>query len=182
MKAKSERADAGLWNPWRIARWGVAAALVATPAVMMQFSDEWDWGPASFVLAGTVIGSLLLLYEFAARMNGDWAYRAGVAIVLLTAFLTVWSTIVRDDGTGAGFFLLIMAAGVGAFAAWFEAGGMARAMLGVAIMQALYALAIATAPVTARVEGAVAHALVSGGIATAMWLIAAALFWVAARR
>ena len=84
-----------------------------------------------------------------AGASGSWAYRAGVAVALVTSFLTAWTTIVRDDDTGIGFFLLIMAAAVGAFSAWFQPAGMARAMLGVAIMQVLLGIAIATAPLTA---------------------------------
>ena len=48
--------------------------------------------------------------------SGSGAYRAGVALAVLAAFLTVWTTIVRDDGNGAGFFMVIMAVGVGWFA------------------------------------------------------------------
>ena len=80
------------------------------------------------------------------RASGGKTYRAGIAVVLATSFLTVWTTVVRDDGNGIGFFLLIMAAAVGAFSAWFRPAGMARTMLGVAIMQVLLGIAIATAP------------------------------------
>jgi hypothetical protein len=180
MTEASERAHAGPWNSWRVARWGAALALLTTPAVMMQFSDEWHWTPASFAFAGIVIGGFLLLYEFAERLNGSRAYRAGVAIVLATSFLTVWTTIVRDDGNGIGFFLLIMAAAVGAFAAWFRAAGMARTMLGVGIMQALLGVAIATAPSTASVSDGPIRALVFSGFFSVLWLISAALFRAAA--
>ncbi|MGQ0660579.1 hypothetical protein [Sphingosinicella sp.] len=89
MTGASERAHAGLWNPWQIARWSAALVVLTIPAVMMQFSDEWHWTPASFVLAGVVIGGVLLLYEYAERLNGSRAYRAGIAVALLTSFLTV---------------------------------------------------------------------------------------------
>jgi hypothetical protein len=115
-------------------------------------------------------------------MTGSWTYRAGVAVAILTSFLTVWTTIVRDDGNGAGFFLVILAAGVGAFAAWFRAAGMARTMLGVAAMQALLGIAIATAPVTAQVPDGPFRALVFGGVFAALWLVSGGLFWAAARR
>lgn len=181
MTGASEPAHAGLWNPWRIARWSAALALLMTPAVMMQFSDEWHWTPGSFVAAGIVIGGVLLLYELAERASGSRAYRAGVGIALITSFLTVWTTIVRDDGNGIGFFLLIMAAAVGAFSAWLQAAGMARTMLGVAIMQALLGIAIATAPVTASLPDGPSRALLFSGFFSVLWLISAALFRVAAK-
>ncbi len=85
-------------------------------------------------------------------MTGS-AYRAGVGIAIVASFLTVWTTIVRDDGTGAGYFMVIMAAAVGGFTAWFRAAGMARTMLGVAVMQLCLGALIATAPVTASTAG-----------------------------
>jgi hypothetical protein len=71
------------------------------------------------------------------QASGKRAYRLGIGVAFVTSFLTVWTTIVHDDGNGIGFFLLIMAAVVRGFAAWFQPAGMARTMVGVAIMQAL---------------------------------------------
>lgn len=182
MVASNERAGRGAWNHWRIARWAAALALLLTPLVMMQISDEWHWTMGSFVLAGAVIGGFVLLYEFAERASGSRAYRVGVAVALLASFLTVWTTIVRDDGTGIGFFMVIMAAATGAFAAWFQPAGMARTMLGVAIMQALLGIAIATAPITANTPDGPSKALLFGGFFTVLWLISATLFRAAAIR
>jgi hypothetical protein len=110
------------------------------------------------------------------------AYRAGVAVALVTSFLTVWTTLVRDDGTGISYFLLIMAAVVGGFSAWFRPAGMARTMLGVAIMQALLGVAIATAPSTASMPDGRFKALLFSGLFTALWLISATFFRVASNR
>ena len=118
-------------------------------------------------------------------MNGSnerRAYGAGVAVAVLASFLTVWTTIVRDDGDGIGFFLVIMAAVVGGFSAWFQPAGMARTMLGVAIMQLLFGIAIATAPVTSNTPDGPFRALLFNGFFMALWLISAALFRVAAKR
>jgi hypothetical protein len=180
MAVSGERAHAGAWNHWRIARWTGAWALLLTPLVMMQISDEWHWGIGSFVFAGIMIGGVGLLYELAERASGSRAYRAGVAVALVSSFLTVWATIVRDDGTGMGYFLVVMAAATGAFAAWFRSSGMARAMLGAALMQALLSIAIATAPSTASVPDGPFKALAFGGFFTALWLGSAAFFRAAA--
>jgi len=168
-------------NYWRIARWTGILALLLTPLVMMRISDGWHWTFGSFVFAGIVMGGVGLLYELAERASESRAYRAGAAIALITAFLTVWTTIVRDDGNGIGFLLLVVGAAVGAFAAWFRAAGMARAMFGVAVMQALLSVAIATAPVTARVPDAPFRFLAFGAVFTALWLMSATFFGVAAR-
>lgn len=113
--------------------------------------------------------------------NGNRAYRAGVAIAAITFLLTIWTTVVRDDGNGAGFFMLIMAAVVGAFAAGFRPAGMARAMVGVAIMQVLLGMLIATAPLTANLPGGSARALLFSGGLTVLWLISAAFFRAAGK-
>jgi hypothetical protein len=110
------------------------------------------------------------------------AYRAGVAVALVASLLIVWTTLVRDDGTGIGYFLLIMAAVVGAFSAWFRPAGMARTMLGVAIMQMLLGVAVATAPSTAsRADGSF-KALLFSGFFTALWLTSAIFFRIASKR
>ena len=168
-------------NYWRVARWTAALALLLTPLVMMQVSDEWHWTPRGFLFAGVMIGGVGLLYELAERMSGSRAYRAGAAVALASSFLTVWTTFVRDDGNGIGFFLLVMAAATGGFAAWFRSAGMARAMLGVAVMQALLGIAIATAPSTANTPDGASRALLFSGIFTALWLVSAACFRAAAK-
>jgi predicted membrane channel-forming protein YqfA (hemolysin III family) len=115
------------------------------------------------------------------RASGSRAYRAGVAVAIATSFLTVWTTVVRDDDTGIGFFLLIMAAVTGAFAAWFQPAGMARSMLGVAIMQVLFGVAIATAPSTASTPDGGSRVLLFSGVFTVLWLVSAACFRAAAK-
>ena len=121
--------------------------------------------------------------EAAARdIGGSGAYRAGIAVAAVAAFLTVWTTIVRDDGNGIGFFMVIMAVGVGWFAAWFRPAGMARTMVGVAVMQAAVGSLIATAPVTANVPGESMKALVFSGFFVMLWLVSGAFFRAAVAR
>jgi hypothetical protein len=109
------------------------------------------------------------------------SYRLAVAIAVVTSLVTVWTTVVRDDGNGLGFFLVILTVAVGAFAAWFRPAGMARTMLGVAVMQLLVGVAIATAPFIEATPGASFRALAISGIFSSLWLISAAFFRAAAR-
>jgi hypothetical protein len=112
----------------------------------------------------------------AGDQSGSGGYRAGVAVAAVAAFLIVWTTIVRDDGNAIGFFMVIMAVAVGWFAAGFRSAGMARTMLGVAVMQAAVGSLIATAPVTANVPGESVRALIYSGFFTVLWLISGAFF------
>lgn len=109
-------------------------------------------------------------------------YRIGLALALLTALLTVWTTIVRDDGQGAASFMVILAAPVGAFSVRMEAAGMARAMAGVATMQVALALLFATAPSTIAQPDGPMRALVWGAVLAGSWLASAVCFRRASRR
>lgn len=113
--------------------------------------------------------------------SGNLPYRTGAGVAALTSFLIVWTTIVRDSVDSAGFFLLVMAPVVGGYAVRFRPAGMARTMLGVAVMQLAWTLAVATAPVTAQVPDGVFRTWLFGGVFTALWLVSAALFRGAAR-
>ena len=113
--------------------------------------------------------------------NERRAYRLGAGVAIVASFLTVWTTIVRDDGNGVGFFMLIMAAAVGASSAWFRPAGMARTMLGIAIMQVLLWALSATDPSIANTPDGVLKISLSSTFFIALWLIAAALFRAAAK-
>lgn len=119
--------------------------------------------------------------EAGARASRSGTYRSGVGVAILASFLTVWTTIVRDDGSGAGFFMIILAVGVGWFAASFRPAGMARAMVGVAAMQLCLGALIATAPITAAVPDGPLKAVLFNVVFTALWLVSAAFFRAAAK-
>ena len=116
----------------------------------------------------------------AARLgaNRSWTYRAGVASALATGFAVVWTTVVRDDGNGLGFLTLVLAAAVSAFAVRGRAEGLARARLGVAVIQAFVGLMIATAPSTEQPL----RVLLFAGVFVVLWLVSAGCFWKAAQR
>jgi hypothetical protein len=59
---------------------------------------------------------------------------------------------------------------------------MARTMLGVAIMQALLGVAIATAPSTASTADGSFKALLFNGVFAALWLISATFFRAASKK
>jgi hypothetical protein len=111
-----------------------------------------------------------------------WAYTTGTCVAGGTSFLTVLTTIVRDDGNGIGYLMLVMAAAVGSFAAWLRPAGMARTMGGVAAMQVLHAIALATATPIAATPGASLKVLMFGAVFAALWLTSAAFFALAAKR
>jgi peptidoglycan/LPS O-acetylase OafA/YrhL len=121
--------------------------------------------------------------------KGRIAYRIGAAVALAASFIQVWMNLAvgivgnEDNPVNQGFYGVVATAAACAFVAQFRAEGMARAMLAVAAVQALLAIAVATAPSTARDEpmGAIGVLVLSGGF-TALWLLSAALFHASVRQ
>ena len=168
-------------NVWRIAGWGLAAALLLTPLVAMQFSEEVRWGPLDFALAALLIGGVGLGLELAVRKTGNSLYRAGAALAVLTAFLLVWLNLavgfIGDEGNPANllFVAVLLVALFGAVAARFRPSGMALAMAAAAGAQLLVAVVAFVADLATPPELALTLAF------ALPWLASAALFLRAAR-
>lgn len=81
----------GLPPSWRLALWGGIAALLAIPAIAMQFTPEVNWGPGDFLAAAGLLGLTGLGLEFAARASvsrGGRLLAAGAIVLLL---MLVWA-------------------------------------------------------------------------------------------
>lgn len=113
--------------------------------------------------------------------NGRLAFRMGIALAAVTSLLIMWTTIVRDDGGGAGAIMLIMGAATGSYAAKFQPAGMARTMVGVSVMQAALGALAATAPITATYPDGPLKAVLFNGAFSLLWLVSAVLFRTAGR-
>lgn len=164
--------------PWRLVGWSIPALLLLLPLVAMQFTNEVNWTASDFVFACVLFGSVGLAFELIVRTSRSLAYRSGAALAVVTAFLTVWvngavGMIGSEDNPHNLLFGGVLAiALIGAVVARFQGAGMALAMLAAAIAQA----ALAALGLSADMRGAVFS------MAFAVpWLLAAALFWNAAR-
>ena len=168
-------------NLWRLALWGLAAALLLTPLVAMQFTEEVSWRPADFAVAALLIGGLGLAIEFAVRRSSSPASRAAAALAALNAFLLVWINLavgfIGDEGNPANLLFagVLAVALTGAIAARFRPQGMAIAMASAAAAQLLVAVIAFVADLASPPELGltVAFAL--------PWLASAALFHKAAK-
>lgn len=128
----------------RIAGWSLAAGLLLLPAVAMQFDNGVNWTASDFVFAGVMFGIVGGLFELAARASRNFAYRMAVVVAVACPFLQLWITlavgIIGSEDNPANWTYLamvLMAIGV-AVVAMGEARLMARAMLAMAGMQALF--------------------------------------------
>ncbi len=127
------KSGSGWRNPWRLIGWGGIAALMLTPAVAMQFTDEVNWTAGDFLFAALMFVSVGLAIELTVRANPAWTYRAGVGIALAASFLTIWINLAvgivgdEDNPVNALFFLVPFVAVAAALLGGFRPRGMVRA-------------------------------------------------------
>lgn len=162
---------------WRLAIWGGAAALLATPWVAMQFTDEVAWTGFDFLVFGVMLTIAGGLCEVGLRLPGGLAYRAAVATTTGTAFLLTWANLavgfIGDEENPANLMYAAILALVllGALAVRFRPRAMAVLTVMAAVAQ--MAAGIVGLAIDTRVVGPTI-------VFSALWLIAAWLFRVAA--
>ena len=65
--------------------------ILLIPFISMQFSDEVNWGPLDFVVAGVLLLSTGLIFDLVIRKIKNRNYRITIIIVLLLALLLIWA-------------------------------------------------------------------------------------------
>ena len=126
---------------WRLLGWGFAGCLLLAPLVAMRYTEEVRWTGFDFAVAAALIISVGLGVEWAVRHSHNFAYRGGVALALMAAFLLLWINgavgIMGSEKNPANLLYLgiIAVAAMGAVIAGFKPRGMAKAMLAAALAQ-----------------------------------------------
>ena len=164
-----------------MAAWATAALLLLLPLVAMQVSDEVRWDLADFLLFGGLLISAGITYEIAAMTSADAAYRAGVAVALGTAFVLIWINLAvgiigsEDNPANLMYGAVLVVGLVGAIMARFRPRGMARALVAIALAQALVAL-ITLAADLGGLAGPLLEIIGVNAMFIALWLLSAWLF------
>jgi hypothetical protein len=121
---------------WRLFGWGAAVALLATPFIAMRLNAEGvSWSADDFVVMGAMLGTVGGLIELSVRLTPNRLYRAGVALAVLGAFLTVWVNLAvgivgsENNPNNQLFFAALLMGVAGAIGGRFKPDGMARTML-----------------------------------------------------
>lgn len=177
------RTGSRLELPWRLAAWGGSAALLVTPAIAMQFSDEWNWGPGAFVLLGAVLLVCCVTFELVARRAAGFAHRAGTAIAIAGGLLLFWGNLAvgfigdEDNPANLAFYALLLAGLAGGFLAGFRPRGLARVLFAMGAAQIL----IGVIAIAFQLDEQ-ATLIRLTGIFTAVWLVAGLLFRSASRQ
>ena len=66
-------------------------ALLAIPAIAMLLTDEVHWGPGDFLVAGLLLGTTGVLFEFGMRHVRSFKRRAIAGGAIVLALLCVWA-------------------------------------------------------------------------------------------
>jgi hypothetical protein len=122
------------------------AAILLVPLVAMLVTDGVAWGPADFAVAGVLLAGTGLMHQAVARKAGSATYKVAAGVALAAALLLVWASlavgVLGEEGDRADLMYGgVLAVGIaGAVIARFRARGMARALLAMALAQALVAV------------------------------------------
>ncbi|RDI55138.1 hypothetical protein [Microvirga subterranea] len=171
---------------WRIAPWTISALTLLLPLIAMQFTDEVDWNATDFAVLGIMLTGACGAYELAASRNGNIAYRAGVGVALVAAFILIWMNlsvgiIGADDDPANLMYGGVLAAGLfGAFIVRFQPRGMARALVATALAQMVPGVVALAAGWGSAAENWPEAIVVLTGFFAALWLMSAWLFRKAA--
>ena len=168
----------------RFLMWGSAAFLLALPAIAMRAWPDAgvNWTGSDFAVMGVMLLIACSLVEVGIRLaRNNFAYFAGTVFAVGTGFVTVWvnlavGMILSENNPENLVFLGVLGVALaGAFAARFEAPGMAKAMLATAAVQAAIGIIVGVA----RLDEPYTAMLITGFALP--WLLAAACFKAASR-
>ncbi len=158
----------------RLLVWGAAAVLLAVPWLAMRVTAEVAWTGGDFLVFGGLLAGACVAWEWLVRLQRGVAWRAGVALAIVTAFLLVWATlavgVIGDEADPANRLVLVIPVIALATAALgrFQPVGMMRAMLVAATAQLL--------PGTVAAMKGDGLAVLACLCLAASWLLAAWLF------
>lgn len=169
----------------RVALLMVGGGLVLlAPYVAMQFTGEVNWSPTDFATAAGMLIFAGTALELGLRRSANVAYRAGMALLVLTALFMVWIALAVGivgepmDIADLMYLGVLAVAFAGALVSRFRAGGMAKAMTAAAVACA----AVAGVVLIGRLSTNTLQVLGLNGLFAALFLAAAWLFAAAARQ
>jgi len=64
--------------------------LLTIPFVAMQFTNEVNWSPFDFIIAGVLLGTTALICDFSIRKIHSLKHRVIVCLAILTILLLIW--------------------------------------------------------------------------------------------
>ncbi|MEY3338358.1 MAG: hypothetical protein RL245_1350 [Pseudomonadota bacterium] len=158
---------------WQMVMWGLSAAVLALPAIAMQFSKEIAWGPEDFAVVGALLALLCLTVELAARTSSKRYFLAGVVLAGIGGFALIFINVAvgiigsEEDPRNLVFYSIPALGFLGALITRFKSTVLVRLLV---IMSAIQLSAAFLAPVDMR------HIMIPfTGIFVGLWLSSALL-------
>jgi uncharacterized membrane protein len=78
---------------WRLFLWSGTFLALATPWVLMRYTDQGAWTVFDFLVFGVLVGGVCVGVELAMRLSNRWAYRLAAIVSVLGGFLMVWANL-----------------------------------------------------------------------------------------
>lgn len=147
-----------------------------------------NWDALDYVVFGAMVAAVTTVYVLARQTSGNRLYRYGIGVALAAAFILIWVNaavgIIGNENNDVNmlYFGVVAIGVIGALLARFRAPGMARAMIAAAIAQALIALVAIVGDMGSAGPAWPKDVLVLTVFFVALWLVAARLFQLAAKR
>ena len=69
----------------------ISAILLLIPLMVMQFSEEVNWTPSDFVVAGALLLGTGLICELVIRKVKKVKYRIAICVALLVLLFLIWA-------------------------------------------------------------------------------------------
>lgn len=69
----------------------ITGVILAIPLIAMQFSPEWDWDLFDFIVMGTLIFGMGLIFEFFASRAKTTGQKIIIGIVVFLALVLIWA-------------------------------------------------------------------------------------------
>jgi hypothetical protein len=153
----------------------------------MQFTNEVVWDKSDFAIIGAMLLSACSVYELAARMTGNIAYRAAVGVAVVAVFVLIWTNLAvgiigSEDNPANLMYGGVLVVGIlGAFIVRFQPRGMAHALVATALAQVLVGMIALIAGWGSTGANWPEVVVLLTGFFAALWLVSAWLFRKAAQ-
>jgi hypothetical protein len=175
-------------NSRLIVGFAIATALtLLVPLAAMQFTDEVQWTPFDFVVAGILLFGSGMSYVWVSSKGNNSAYRAAVGVAVTSALFLVWVNLAvgligsENNPANLMYFGVLAVGAVGALIARFRPLGMARALFAIAAALVLVAV-VALIGGLGHPESGAAEILGVNALFIALFAASALLFRRAARQ
>lgn len=165
---------------WRTLALLAVALILLTPLVAMRFTDAVQWSGRDFGVMGALLVGMYVMFELLARTSGVPQYRWGVGVALVASLLLIVSNLAvgiigGEENPANLLYLIVLGVGAaGGLLARFRARGMARALMAMALAQAVIGLIALVAALDTRPQVLLINAFFVGMFGGASLLFARA--------